>query len=98
MDRFTRVLFQMDAFDPHKTCHAIAHFNQHFTFANDGMVKLGNLIALRQIGIEIVLAIKGTVEVDLRLQAQPCAHGLRDAGFVDHGQHAGHARIHECHV
>ena len=35
MHGFAGILFQMDTFDPHQTRLAIAHFNQHFAFADD---------------------------------------------------------------
>ena len=61
--------------------------------ADDGLLVLRDLIALRQVGIEVVLAVEHRHEVDLGLQAEPGAHGLGDAGLVDHRQHAGHGRI-----
>ena len=90
---FPGVLFQMDALDPDQTGDAGAHFDQHFTLADDGVVKWRNLIALRQVGVEIVLAVKGRAQIDLRLQPQPGPDRLLDAVFVDHRQHPRHRRI-----
>ncbi len=98
VDRFARVLFKVDAFNAHQPRRAVAQFHQHFTFAHNGVVKLRDLIALWQVGVEIVLAVKGAVQVDLGLQAQTRAHGLFDAVFVDGGQHAGHGRVNESDV
>ena len=66
--------------------------------ADDRVLELGNLIALRQVRIEIVLAVEDRALVDLRLQAKPGAHRLLDAFLVDHRQHAGHGRIDERDV
>ena len=98
VDRFTRILFEVDTFDTDLTRCAVAHFDQHFTFANDGVVKLGNLVALRKVRVEIVFAVKRGPKVDLCLQAQTSANGLCHATFVDDGQHTGHTSVHKCHV
>jgi hypothetical protein len=98
VDRLARVLFQMDALDPHQTGEALAHLDQHFSLADDRVVKLGNLIALRQIGVEIILAVKRRPEVDLGLEAKPREHRLFDAEIVDHRQHARHRGVDEGDV
>ena len=65
----------------------------HLALADDRLLVLGDLIALRQVGIEVVLAVEHRDQVDLGLQAKAGAHGLGDAGLVDHRQHARHGRI-----
>ena len=62
------------------------------------MVQLANLIALRQIWIEIVLPVKYTVKVNLRLDAQSGADGLCHAFFVHHWQHAWQSTVDQCHI
>ena len=98
VDRLAGVLFHVDALNPHHACSTIAKLHQHFAFAHDGVIELRDLIALRQVGVEIVLAVKGGPEVDVCLEAKARAHRLFDAIFVDHRQHAGHRRIHKGHV
>ncbi len=98
MNGLARVLFQMDPLNPNGARGAIAEFHKHFAFAHDGVVKLADLVALRQVRIEVVFAVKGGHQVNLSVEAQPCAHGLFDAEFVDDGQHAGHCGVHEGHV
>ena len=61
-----------------------------------GLLVLRDLIARRQIGIEIVLPVEHRVQIDLRLEAEPGAHRLLDAVAVDHRQHARHRRIDEA--
>jgi hypothetical protein len=95
---FPRVLFQVDALDPHRARGAVPHLHQHFALAHDRVVELADLVALRQVGVEVVLAVEGGVQVDLRLQAQPRPDRLRHAELVDDGQHAGHARVDEGDV
>ena len=61
--------------------------------AHDRRLVLADLIALRQVGIEIVLAVEHRLQIDLRLQAEAGADRLPHAFLVDHRQHAGHRRI-----
>ncbi|EKD60492.1 MAG: hypothetical protein ACD_54C00703G0001 [uncultured bacterium] len=98
VDRLARVLFEVDAFDPHQTGDARRQFHQHFALADDGVIELRNLIALRQIGVEIVLAVKGRPQVDRGFQPKPGAHRLFHAELVDHRQHPRHCRIDEGDV
>mmetsp|Transcript_6545 Transcript_6545/g.11293 ORF Transcript_6545/g.11293 Transcript_6545/m.11293 type:complete len:246 (+) Transcript_6545:1091-1828(+) len=98
MDRLACVLLQVDALDPDGARKAFAQFHQYFAFADDRVVKLTDLIALRQVRVEVVLPIEGRGEVDLCLQAQARTHRLCHAGLVDDGQHTGHACVHEGHV
>ena len=58
MQAFASVLFQMQAFDPHREGRTVLAFNNDFTLPNDRVLELADLVALRQVGIEIVLAIK----------------------------------------
>ena len=98
MDGFTGILFHVDTLDTHEPRRPIAHFHQHLTFAHDRVVKLRDLIALRQVGVEIVLAVKSGIQVDPRLETQPRAHRLFYTEFIDHGQHAGHGCINKSHI
>ena len=56
------------------------------------------LIALRQIGIEVVLAVEHRMAIDLRLEAEARADRLGDAFLVDHGEHARHGRVDEAYM
>ena len=62
-------------------------------FAHQRVVKLADLVALRQIGVEIVLPVKPAPRIDLRFYRHPGAHRLADTFAVGHRQHAGHRRI-----
>ncbi len=98
MDGFSGILLKVDTLNPHHARGAVAKLHEHFALTHDRVVKLADLVALRQVGIEVVLAVKSRDKVDLGFQPKPCAHGLCDAFFVDDGQHAGHACVHKGHV
>ena len=92
MYRLARVLFQMQPLDT--DLHGLAvNVDLDLALTHDRLLVLADLISLRQIGIEIVLTIKHTFQIDRCLNAQPRAHGLCDAFGIDDGQHAGHRRI-----
>ena len=92
VDRLAGVLLQMQALDA--DLHRLAvDVDLDLALADDRAACTGDLIALRQIGIEVVLAVEDALQVDLRLEAEAGAHRLRDAFRVDHRQHAGHRRV-----
>ena len=66
--------------------------------ADDRVVELADLVALRQVRVEVVLAVEARDAVDRRLQAEAGADGLLDAVAVDDREHAGHRRVDEGDV
>src|SRR5690606_1980833 len=52
-----------------------------------------DLVALRQVRVEVVLAVEPAPFVDLRFDRHAGAHRLADALAVRHRQHARHRRI-----
>ncbi len=94
VDRLSGILFQMQALDA--DCLGLAvELDFDLPFADHGLLVLRNLVALRQIRIEIVLPVEHAPQVDRRLQSEPSAHRLRHAFPVDHRQHPRHRRIDE---
>ena len=93
VQRLAGVLFQMQPLDAHGGRFAVRQLDHHLTLAHDRRLVLADLVALRQVRIEIVLAVEHRAQIDLRIEAEPGAHRLRDAEFVDDRQHAGHRRI-----
>ena len=93
MQRFAGVLFQVQPLDADLDLLCRRHIDSHDALADDRALVLGNLIALRQIGIEIILPIEARTQIDLRLEAEPAADRLSDAFLVDDRQHARHGRI-----
>src|ERR1700730_17634749 len=63
--------------------------------ADDRALILRDLVALRQIGIEIILAVEDRAQVDLGLKAQSRAHRLGHAFLVNDREHAGHRGVDE---
>ena len=99
VDRLAGVLLEMQALDAHVDRLRLAgHIDDHLALTDDGFGELADLVALRQIGVEVVLAVEARAVVDLRLEAQPCAHGLRHTFLVDDRQHARHRGIDEAHM
>ncbi len=96
MHGFTRILLQMQPGDADMLDRAVLQLDLDIAGAHDRLLELADLIAIGQIGIKIVLAVKARDEVDLRLQPQPGAHRLGHAFAVDDRQHPGKARIHEA--
>ena len=94
------VLLDMDALDPDDLVFRDAGLficiDQQLPFTHDRMVQLADLIALRKIGIKVVLAIEPAVFVDLRLDCHAGTHGLADAFAVGNRKHAGHRSIDEA--
>ncbi len=85
----------MQALDRHLDLLGRRHIDHHHPFADDRVFVLGDLIALRQIRIEIILSIEDGAQIDLGLEAKAGAHRLGHAFRVDDRQHARHGRIDE---
>ena len=77
---------------------AICQFDGQHPLAHNGVFKLANLIALRQIGIKIIFAIKNAIQVNLCLDTQPGFYRLAHTGLVNHRQHTRHSRIHQRYI
>src|SRR5262245_6831517 len=97
VEQFAGVLLQVQALDadPHGLP---VHVHLDRTFPDDRPFVLRYLIALRQIRIEVVLAVEHRDKVDFGVEPEPGADGLGDAGLVDDGQHARHGRVNERDV
>ena len=94
--QLARVLLDMDALDADRLGAALVLLVEQdldFALADQRMVELADLIALRQIGVEIILAVEAAPAVDLRVERHAGAHRLADALPVRHRQHAGHRRV-----
>ncbi len=95
--QLARILFDMDAFDPDGLGRAfgvlLVEIDLDRALADERVVELADLIALRQIRIEIILAVEAAPAVDLGTDRHAGAHRLADAFLVGDGQHAGHRRI-----
>ena len=88
-----RVLLHVQALDADPLGRAVGQVELDRAFADDRLQVLGDLIALGQIGIEVVLALEHRGQVDLGVQGQAGLDRLFDAVAVDHRQHAGHGGV-----
>ena len=98
MHRFSGVLLQVYAFDAHQARCSVAQFDEDFALSHNRMIELADLIALRQVRVKVVFAIKCRKCVDMCFEPKPGPHRLRHAFFIDDGQHAGHAGVDKCHI
>jgi hypothetical protein len=72
--------------------------DEDLALADDRVIELADLVALRKVGVEVILAVEARIEIDLRLQSEPGAHRLLDTVSVDHGKHSRHRGIDEADV
>ena len=98
VDQLARVLLQVQALDADVEEAAVLGLHLDHALAHDGVIQLADLIAGRQVGIEVVLAVELALQIDLRLQAQTRLHRLLDAVLVQGRQHAGEASVDQRHL
>ncbi len=98
MHRLTGILLEMQPFDADPDLLLGRDVDQHLALADDRKLELRDLIALRQVRIEIVLTVEDRASVDLGLEAEPRSDRLGDADVIDHRKHARHRGIDEGHL
>ena len=59
VERFAGVLLQMDVIDSHPPRDSRIRFDDDLSRADDGVVQLRNLVALRQVRIKIIFSVEG---------------------------------------
>ncbi len=101
--RLAGILLEVQAFDADLDVFELAlairsDGNDDLPLADDRILELRDLVALRQVGVEIVLAVEDRAVVDHGLEAEAGANRLLDAFLVDDGQHAGHGRVDQRNV
>ena len=100
--QLARVLLDVDALDADGLGRAfgvlVVEHDLDRALAHQRVVELADLVALRQIGVEVVLAVEPAPLVDLRVDRHAGAHRLTDALAVRHRQHARHRRIDQRHL
>jgi hypothetical protein len=92
VNEFACILLQVQPLDANAVCFPI-DLDFDLAGADDGLLVLGDLIALRQIGVEVIFPVEHGGEIDLGLKPEAGAHGLIDAALIDDRQHAGHGGI-----
>ncbi len=96
VDRLAGVLLEMQPLDADGDLLRRREIDDDLPLPDDRALVLADLVALRQIRIEVVLAVEDRAVVDLRVEAEPGAHRLADAFGVDHRQHARHGGVDEA--
>ncbi len=96
------ILLDMEALDAHPlglgdSCLLVRVEHQR-SLADDRMIELADLVALRQIRVEIILPVEPRSAVDDRTQRQPGPHRLPHALAIQYGQHPRHRRIDQRHI
>ena len=96
VDQLARILFQMQALDADVEEGAVLGLDLDDTLADDREIELADLIAGRQVGVEIVLTVKLAAPVDLRIETEAGADRLFDTVAVQGRQHAGKTGVDEA--
>jgi len=85
------VLLHVDAPDADALPRA-ADLDLDVTVLSDGQFVLGDLVALGQVGVEIVLTREAALAGDRAAGGERHAQGIVHHGPVEHGQHPRHAQ------
>ena len=88
MDGLSGVLLEMQPLDTDRKNIAVVRLNLDGALADDRVLVLRDLIALREIGIEVILAVETRHQIDGRIQAKAGADRLFDTKPVEHRKHA----------
>ncbi len=98
VQRFAGILLQMQPLDADGDGLATFEIDDHLALAHDRRFVLADLVALRQVGIKIILAVEHRFQIDLGVEPKPGADRLLDAFLVDHRQHARHGGVDQRYV
>ena len=85
------ILFQVDALDADACCVAV-ELDIEVAVEGDGVLVLGDLVALHEVGVGVVLAVEAGGVGDGAVEGQAGGDGVLDGTAVDDGEDAGHAQ------
>src|SRR4051812_8799055 len=88
MDVLSRVLFHVDTREAYPF-RAFADIDVEMAMLTERQLVLADLIALRQIGIEVIFSREAAVRGDSALRCQTHADGELDDSFIQHREHSG---------
>ena len=97
MHQLARVFFHMDAGDADAFLLTVDP-DVDVPAQADGLIPLGDLIVLRQIGIEVILTVHLIEFLNVAVQRQACPDGKLHHPFVQHRQRPRHAQADGAHV
>ncbi len=94
----SRILLEVRPRDPDRLCGAVIEHDADRSVADDRMLVLADLIALRQVGIEIILAREDRPRCDLRIdgEAEFDRHAQRLA--IEHRERPRIGEIHQIRL
>jgi hypothetical protein len=95
---FSRVLLEMKPLDADDHTLATKKIHHDLALAHQRIFILADLIALGQVGIEVVLPIEDRVEIDFGFQPETGTNRLREAALVDHREHPWHGGIDQAYM
>ncbi len=93
VDRLAGVLLEVEPLDADALGRFALGLDVEVPLADDRVVQLADLVALRQVGVEIVLAVEAADAVDLGVEREPGADRLAHALAVQHGEHPRHGGV-----
>ena len=85
------VFFEVDAGDADALPAEVVGFDVEPAPFGEGHVVLGDLVALHEVGVGVVLAVEFGEAGDGHVEGEGGADGPFDGGAVDHGEGAGQA-------
>src|ERR1700724_1093625 len=99
MDILACVFFDMDSREPHSARVTILSWRQIYVSAFAyGSFVLTNLIALRQVGIEVTFAIENRVGRYTTMRREPGSNSQFHRAAIQDGQNARHPHAHRADV
>ena len=93
-----RVLLEVDVVDPDELLRAVGARDLHAAADAEGTAVLGDLVVLRHVGVEVVLAVEGRMAVHLAAEHEPRHDCELHRLLVHHGKRPRIAEAHRAHV
>ena len=93
-----RILLEMQPLDADLLGDAAVEIDLDHALAHDRVLVLRDLVALRQVLIEVILAVEDGAQIDLGVETETGPDRLLHTALVDHGQHAGHGGVDQRHL
>ncbi len=93
MQALAGVFLQMGAGDADALALAVFQVDVEVSLAHHWQLELADLVALGQVGVEVVLAREHRARRDVGLHGQAELHGHAHGRFVEHGKRTGIAQV-----
>ena len=93
MQRLAGIFLEVGVVDANTLFAAIGQLNLDPAGTDDGLVELGGLVALGQVGVEVVFALKYRGHADLGVDGEAKHHRVLHCRAVEYRQGAGHCQV-----